>query len=175
MEIHNVLLGALLIFVVRVLSITLATIRLLIMGRSSKALVSGIAFFEALTFALTFGAVASDLTNIWYLAAYCGGFAAGTWVGTVVEERMGSGFASVNIISMGKSLPIVEAIREAGFGATRTSGEGGSGTVGLVFIVARRKDVPQIASIATEIDPKAFVTVEEARSVSRGYLGYGRS
>jgi hypothetical protein len=79
MELQSVLLGALLIFFVRVLSITLATIRLLIMGRTSKALVAGIAFFEALTFALTFGVVASDLTNMWYLAAYCGGFAAGTW------------------------------------------------------------------------------------------------
>jgi uncharacterized protein YebE (UPF0316 family) len=175
MELQSVLLGALLIFFVRVLSITLATIRLLIMGRTSKALVAGIAFFEALTFALTFGVVASDLTNMWYLAAYCGGFAAGTWVGTIVDERLGQGFASVNIISMAKSLPIVEAIREAGFGATRTSGEGGTGTVGLVFVVARRRDIRQIADIATSIDPKAFVTIEEARSVSRGYMGYGRS
>jgi uncharacterized protein YebE (UPF0316 family) len=171
----NIILAALLIFVVRVFSITLSTMRLLIMGRANRLLVSGIAFVEALTFALTFGVVASDLTNLWYLGAYCGGFAAGTWVGMLIEERMGQGFATVNIVSMGMSLSVAKAIREAGFGATRTSGEGSTGTVGLIFVVARRKNVPQIVQIATDADPKAFVTIEETRSVSRGFLGYGRS
>ena len=173
--VHNVVLGALLIFFVRVFSITLSTIRLLTMGRTSKALVSGIAFVEALTFALTFGVVASDLTNIWFLAAYCGGFAAGTWVGMLLEERLAQGYESVNIISMGMSLPIVKAIREAGFGATRTAGEGSTGAVGLIYAVARRKDIPTIVEIASTIDPKAFITIETARSVQRGWMGIGRS
>ncbi len=175
MGIHNIVLGALLIFAVRVGSIAISTIRLLIMGRSSRLLVAMLAFIEALTFALTFGAVARDLTNVWYLIAYCGGFAAGTWVGILIEERMGQGFATVTVISMTRSLPVVEAIREAGYGATRTSGEGSSGTVGLVWVVVRRRDVARVVQIATQVDPKAFVTVEETRSVSRGFLREGRS
>ncbi len=172
---RNVILGALLIFVVRVFSITLSTIRLLIMGRANRGLVSGLAFVEALTFALTFGAVAADLTNLWYLAAYCAGFAAGTWVGMIIEDRMGHGFASISVISTGKSIQLAEAIREAGFGATRTSGEGTTGSVGMVWVVARRRDVPRVVSIINAVDPKAFVAVGEARSVWRGFLGYGRS
>lgn len=174
MQFDNVLVAALFIFVIRVFSITLSTIRYLIMGRGSKILVFVIATIEALTFALTFGIVAQDLTNIPLLAAYCLGFATGTYVGIMIDERMGQGFSSVNIISMNKSLLIAEAIREAGFGATRTAGEGVTGTVGVIYAVARRKDVPAVVSIAQEIDPKVFVTVEEARSVSRGFLGYGR-
>ncbi len=173
--IDNVFLGTLLIFIVRVVSITLATIRFLIMGRANKALVTGIAFIEALTFALTFGVVANNLSNIWFLMSYCAGFAAGTLVGTILEERMAQGFESVNVISMSKSLLIVQAIREAGFGATRTSGEGTSGTVGVIYVVARRRDVPRIAEIVNSIDPKAFITIGAARSVTRGFLGYGRS
>ncbi len=172
---QNVILGALLIFVVRVFSITLSTIRLLIMGRAHRGIVSGLAFVEALTFALTFGAVATDLTNLWYLGAYCGGFAAGTWVGMLIEDRVGHGFASISIISTGKSLQLAEAIRGAGFGATRTSGEGSAGSVGMVWVVARRRDVPRVTSIINEVDPKAFVSVSEARSVWRGFLGYGRT
>ncbi len=171
----NALLGALAIFAMRTLSITLATIRYLIMGRTKKLLVVVIAFIEALAFAITFGQVAQDLSNLWNLGAYCLGFASGTWVGMLIEEQMATGFATVDIISMGKSLPIAEAIRAAGFGATRSSGEGSSGTVGLVRAVVRRRDVPQILAIVQEVDPRAFVTVEEVRSVSRGFLGYGRS
>ena len=47
---ENVILGAVLIFVVRVISITLATVRFLIMGRANKLAVFIIAVFEALTF-----------------------------------------------------------------------------------------------------------------------------
>jgi uncharacterized protein YebE (UPF0316 family) len=175
MLIHNVVLGALLIFIVRLFSITLSTIRYLVMGRASKVGVTAMAFVEALTFALTFGVVASDLTNMWYLMAYCGGFAMGTLVGTMIEQRLGQGYSAVNIVSMNKSLPVAEGIRKAGFGATRTAGEGNTGTVGLIWVVVRRRDVPQIVEIATSIDPNAFVTVEEARSVMRGFIQYGRS
>jgi uncharacterized protein YebE (UPF0316 family) len=171
----NVWLGMILIFTVRVLSITLSTIRYLTMGRANRFFVSGIAFFEALTFAVTFGVVARDLTNLWFLFAYCAGFAMGTWVGILIEDWMAQGYQSINIISMSKSLLLVQAVREAGFGATRTSGEGTSGTVGVIYVVARRRNVPQVVEIVTSIDPKAFITVGETRSVRRGFLGYGRS
>ncbi len=170
----NVILGALVIFLVRALSIAVSTLRYLIMGRSAKLLVAGLAFTEALAFALTFGQVAQNLENMWNLGAYCLGFSVGTWVGTLIEERVGQGYATINIVSMGKSLPVAEAIRGAGFGATRSSGEGTSGTVGLVRTVARRRDASQVIGIAQDVDPKAFVTVEETRSVSRGFLGHGR-
>jgi uncharacterized protein YebE (UPF0316 family) len=172
---ENVILGALTIFLVRVLSIAISTVRVLIMGRANNLLIAALAFTEALMFALTFGQVASNLGNLWNLGAYSLGFAAGTWVGMLIEERVVTGYATVNVVSMGKSLPIAEAIRAAGFGATRTSGEGTSGTVGLVHAVVNRRDTARIVSLAQQIDPKAFVTVEETRRVSQGFLGYGKS
>ncbi len=175
MLLDNPILGALAIFFIRVLSIGLATVRLLIMGRSKKLLVAFIAFFEALSFALTFGMVARDLTNIWNLGAYSLGFSAGTWVGMLIEEQVGMGFATVTVVSRGKSLPIVEAIHNAGFGATRSAGEGTSGSVGFVWVVVRRRNVDQVIQIAQSIDEGAFITVNETRSVRRGFLGYGRS
>ena len=66
-------------------------------------------------------------------------------------------------------------IRAAGFGATRSSGEGNTGTVGLVRVVVKRRDAAQVMNIVQEIDPRSFVTVEEVRNVARGFLGYGRS
>jgi uncharacterized protein YebE (UPF0316 family) len=172
---ENPLLGAAAIFVVRVLSIALSTVRVLIMGRANKLWVAVIAFFEALTFVLTFGQVAQDLDNILNLGAYSLGFAAGTVVGVWIEERVMKGYASVNIVSRGHSLPVAEAIREAGYGATRSSGEGTSGTVGLVRAVVPRRAAAKIVELASSIDQKAFITVEEPRQVTRGFMGFGRS
>ena len=167
----KVLLGALLIFAVRVVGIGLSTVRILLMGRAHKAAVASIAVVEALTFVVTFGKVAQDLNNTPNVMGYCLGFATGTWIGMLIEERMAAGFATVNVVSLNSSLPIVEAIRAAGFGATRSAGEGATGSVGLVRSVARRRDTPRIVQVVQRVDPEAFVTIEETRSVWRGYLG----
>ncbi|MGF1505989.1 MAG: DUF2179 domain-containing protein [Chloroflexi bacterium] len=169
-----VVLNFLLILLVRIFSIAVSTIRILIMGRSPDWLVGSLSFVEALTFALTFGAVAQDLTNIPNLLAYCLGFALGTIIGTIVDERIAQGYATVNIVSRGHSLPIAEHIRKAGFGATRSPGQGASGAQGIVWAVARRRDVRRIVEITERLDPKAFVTVVETRAVRHGFISYGR-
>lgn len=166
----DVLIGALVIFLVRVGSIAVSTLRLMIMGRSSSLLILLLAFIEALAFALTFGQVAANLTNLWNLGAYSLGFAVGTVIGTWIEVWLAAGFATVNIVSIGKSQPIAQAVRAAGFGATRSAGEGGTGTVGLIRVVARRRQAGRVVKIVHEVDPRAFVTIEETRSVARGFL-----
>lgn len=171
----SVVLGALLIFVVRILSIALSTVRLLIMGRSNRGLLMVLAFIESLTFVYTFGWVSQDLNNPWNVSAYCLGFAAGTVVGTWIEERVGRGFATVNIVSIEHSDAVAEALHGAGFGATRSIGEGTTGQVGLVWAVVLRKQVDQVVKLVNAVDEKAFVTINETRSVSQGFLGYGRS
>jgi uncharacterized protein YebE (UPF0316 family) len=119
--------------------------------------------------------VTEDLSNLLNLFSYSLGFAVGTWVGMLIEQRIYTAHATINIVSMGHSLPIAQAIRAAGFGATRSSGEGEKGAVGIVRTVARRQDAALIADIAQQIDPRSFITVEDVRRVARGFLSYGRS
>ncbi len=97
---ENAIVGALIIFVVRVFSIAVSTVRLLLMGRRSNLFVYALAFIEALAFALTSGQVAANLGNLWNLSAYSLGFAAGIWVGILIEERFVKDFATVNMVSM---------------------------------------------------------------------------
>jgi uncharacterized protein YebE (UPF0316 family) len=170
MSFQTALIGALVIFFVRLLSMAVSTVRLLVMGRVNTFLLMTLAGIEALTFALSLGLVASNLGDLLNLGAYCVGFAVGTVVGMWIEERLAAGFSTINIVSMGKSLPIANAIRAAGFGATRSSGEGGTGTVGLVRVVTRRRNSSEIFKLVMKVDSAAFVTVEETRAVAQGFL-----
>jgi len=156
--------------VIRALSMAVSTVRLLVMGRINTLLLMGIAVIEALTFALSMGLVAANMGDIWNMSAYCLGFACGTVVGMWIEDRLAAGYATINVVSIGKSIQIAKAVREAGFGATRSSGEGGSGTVGLIRVVTRRRNISRIAALVAQADPRAFVTVEETRAVSRGFM-----
>lgn len=169
---ESVLLNALFIFIIRVISISIATLRIMLMGRAKKLIVVIIAFVEGLSFIVTFSMVAQDFSNLPNVIAYSGGFAIGTLVGMLIEERMGMGYRTVTIISQGHSLPIIEMVREAGFGATRTPGEGTKGSVGFIWVVVRRKDVDHVMKIVQKIDPKAFITVSSTQNVYRGFLGF---
>jgi uncharacterized protein YebE (UPF0316 family) len=168
-------LGALVIFGVRVLGISLSTVRILLMGRSRKLIVVAVAFVESLLFVIAFGSVVSQLDNLYHLMAYCLGFAVGTLVGMFIEEKIAAGYATVNVVSVKQANAVTEAIRKGGFAATQSWGWGINGPVGLIRAVVLRKDAPAIAALAQEADPQAFVTVEETRAVRHGYLRNGRS
>ncbi len=170
----EVLWAVALIFVLRVVGVTLATIRVLIMTRGSKVAAASIGFFEVLVYALAIGQVVNNLSNLWNLVGYSLGFSTGTLVGMWLEERMALGYASVRIVTKYKGHAVADAIRDAGYGATVEWGQGREGTVGVVVAAVRRREVDAVCALADRVDPSAFVTVEETRTIRRGYMRIAR-
>ena len=156
----QVLLGTLFIFVLRVLGVSLSTVRLLLMTRGMKVISSVLGFFEVLVYALAIGKVVQDLNNLPYLLSYCLGFSVGTLLGMWLEGRMAIGFATLWVISPGQSHKVAEAIRAAGYGATESIARGKDGLVGTVKVVVRRRDVESVCKTVRDVVPDAFVTVE---------------
>ncbi len=165
----DIFLEALLIFVLRVVGITVSTIGTLttVQGRKLLAAVTG--FVSALVYIIAAGKVVANLSNVWNILAYCSGFAVGTLVGMFLEERLAMGFAEVRFISSEKSDALAEALRLSGFGVTELYGHGRESVVGIVETILPRKNVDGVLKIARRVDEKAIVTVREARTVQRGY------
>jgi uncharacterized protein YebE (UPF0316 family) len=158
------------IFVLRIVGVTLATVRLLVMMRGKKMLSASIGFFEVLVYVLAVGPVINNLSNVWNLLGYCLGFAIGTLVGMGLEERLALGYASVRIVSTCRGNALADAIRGAGYGATLEWGQGRDGAVAMVIATVRRKEVDAICALTDQVDPDAFVTIEETRTIRRGYM-----
>ncbi len=174
MAITEVLVAAFIIFVLRVIGVTLATLRVLLMTRGYKLPAASIGFFEVLVYVLAIGQVVQNLSNLWNLFGYCFGFSVGTLLGMWLEGRMALGYATVRVVSVERADAIANAIRKAGYGATEGWGHGAKGLIGTVKTVVRRKDVDEVCDLITQTDPNAFVTVEETRWVSRGYMRIAR-
>lgn len=166
----DVIWWALFIFLSRVANVALGTVRTLLVVRGERIAATLIGLFEALFFVVAVGKVVQDLTNIPNVLAYCLGFAAGTWVGMILENRLALGYVLVRIVSLQKGRRIALALREKGYGVTEMLGEGRAGRVGVIDVVAKRKDVPLITSVGREVDGDAFITVQEPREVYRGYI-----
>lgn len=170
----DILLGALFIFGLRVVGIAISTLRVLAMMRGKKAAAFVAGFFEVLTYVIAIAEVVNNLDNIWNVLGYCFGFSVGTVAGMILDDKTSSGFANVRIISRYKTQSIVDEIHQAGFGATAGWGHGRGGTVGMILVVVQRKEIERVCRIAETIDPAAFITIEDARFVRRGYVQLNR-
>lgn len=166
----DLLLGALLIFALRVFGIAISTLRVLVMMRGKKIASFVAGFFEVLAYVIAIAAVVNNLDNVWNVLGYCLGFSVGTVVGMILDERTASGYTNVRIISRYQAQRIIEQIHTAGYGATVGWGHGRGGTVGMILAIVRRKEAEELCAIAERVDPNAFITIEDARAVRRGYI-----
>lgn len=168
------LLLPLLVFCLRALNNAMGTVRVIVMTYGRRRLSFVLAFFESIIFAFTAAQVLTDLNNLPNLFAYSLGFAVGGYLGMMIEDRFVVGFRTVNIITQQEGHAIADALRQREFGVTETIGEGGRGRVEMLRCVVTRQQVPEVYAIIDEINRDAFVTVEEARAVHRGWMRTAR-
>jgi uncharacterized protein YebE (UPF0316 family) len=162
--------GPLVIFGLRIIDVSLATLRMLLIVRGQRVVAPLIGFFEVLIWLLAAGSAIRYLGSPLHAVGYAGGFAAGNAVGLWIEERLALGLARVQTFSPHGGVEVAEALRDQGFGVTEFLGRGREGNVELVSCVARRSEVPKMLKTIEAWDPEAFVTVDEPRAVHRGWL-----
>lgn len=163
--------GALLIFSLRVVDVSLGTFRSLLIMRGMRKWAPAIGFFEVTIWIVAVSGVIAHVHNFGNIIAYSGGFAAGTLLGMWMEDKVALGFVRVHVLSVGDGKETVRRVREAGFGATQIQGQGHSGPVSWTTIVTPRSQAGRLIKLVDEIDSTSFVTIDDTRQVYRGYIG----
>jgi uncharacterized protein YebE (UPF0316 family) len=166
--------GPLAIFALRIMDVSLSTVRMLLAVKGFKLVAPLIGFFEVLIWITAVGTAIRHLDSPLHLIGYAGGFATGTLVGLMIEERMALGMATIRVVSRYGGVELAEALRERGFGVTEFAGQGRDGKVEVVDAVLRRRDLPAVLREVDVWDPEAFVTIQEPRSIRRGWLFQSR-
>ncbi|MGJ3241049.1 MAG: DUF2179 domain-containing protein [Anaerolineae bacterium] len=164
---------ALLIFVLRVFNYTISTMRLVFIGRGMKLWAAVIAFFEALIFAVVIANVVSDLQDLGNLMAYCLGAAVGSYVGMWLESKLITTYSTVVIITAEKGQEIAGLLRQHNYGVTLSEGEGRDGRVDILRSTTVNNDIPMMVSLVQGINADAFINIESARTLYRGWIPGG--
>ena len=157
------------IFGLRVIEMSLDTIRVLLVVRGRKGIAWGVGFFQSLLFVLAITTVLTNLDNVLTAFGYAGGFATGNVIGMILEEKLAIGHTHLRIISSRRGSAIAAALRERGFAVTEISGRGKDGTVTMINCSVLRKHVPQVENAAFELDDNVFITAEDVRPIRRGF------
>jgi uncharacterized protein YebE (UPF0316 family) len=156
----------LLIFLSRIMDVTLDTLRIVFVSRGNKVVAPILGFFEILIWLVAITRIMANLDNVTTYFAYAGGFAVGNFVGLYFEEKLAMGTQLIRIICVKDASMLIESLREKGFGATIVNAEGKEGPVHVIFIIVKRQAVKQVVELINHYNPKAFYSIEDVRSVN---------
>ena len=166
--------GPLVILCLRIVDVSLDTLRVLFVVRGRKAIAGGIGFFQAMIWIFAVGNAIKHLDSVWHILGYAGGFGLGTIVGVTIENALAYGLSTVRIVSRHAGVEIAQALRDRGFGVTEMAGIGRDGSVEIINSVVQRQDLDVVMRIVDQWDDTAFVTVEEPKVLRGGSLSRRR-
>ena len=158
----NILIAALSIFLLRLLDQTLGTLRILYVNKGKPLFGAILGFIESAIWIVAISQVIQDLNDPFLIFGYALGFAAGTIMGSYIENTIAIGDIVVRIFvpKDSDSEKVAKELRTNGLGVTIINGEGMQGEVTIAWCVTPRKRLKEVMRIVSEITPDAYVTTE---------------
>ncbi|MGI6271134.1 MAG: DUF2179 domain-containing protein [Anaerohalosphaeraceae bacterium] len=157
-----------LIFLSRVIDVSMGTVRVIFVSRGMKYLAPLVGFLEVLVWLLAVGQVMRNLTNPLCYLAYAGGFAMGNYIGICIAERLSLGLVLIRVITRMDAADLIEFFRSANYGVTCVDAQGKTGQVKIIFTIVPRKELSGVVEIIKRFNPQAFYSIEEINSVQSG-------
>lgn len=160
---------AVLIFVLRILDVSIGTLRTLtvVQGKTGTAMFLG--FFEILIWVTAVSQVVLRLPESPLLVlAYAAGFAAGNACGIMLDRHLAVGSCVVRMITSVEGSRLAERLRQLGHVVTTFGGQGRDGPRTLLFAACPRRELESIVQVARDTDPKLFYTVERFTQADHG-------
>jgi uncharacterized protein YebE (UPF0316 family) len=168
----NLLLWTVVIFCARLVDVGLGTVRVQMVFRRKKTFAAVIGFFEILIFIVVVSRVIQDISNWPFVLAYASGFAAGTFMGAYLSEKIAHRLVQATIICHEPWHEVAVAVRGAGFALTHFDGTGRDGHVDVIDVVCADKGLSRLMAVVKKADPNAFLYTQELSSLHGGFV-YG--
>jgi uncharacterized protein YebE (UPF0316 family) len=157
-----------LIFLARIADQSIGTLRLIFVSKGMKYAAPVVGFFESIIWLLAVGQIMQHLDNLACIFAYGAGFAAGNYVGMLLEEKISLGKVLIRIVPKIDTSELIAHLRENHYGLTVMNAEGKDGLVKVLISIVKRKEINRFVGIINEFNPNAFYSIEEVRAVNEG-------
>ncbi len=164
-----------LIFMARVIDVSMGTVRVIFVSRGLKYLAPIVGFFEVLIWLLAIGQIMKNLSNPACYIAYAGGFAMGNYVGICIAGKLSLGVVLIRVVTKKDALPLIEHLKSENYGVTSVDGYGTMGKIKVIFTIVPRREVKKVVQFVKRFNPNAFYTIEEVSFVEKGIFPIRRS
>lgn len=163
--------NCMMIFFVRIVDVTLGTLGTVLVIRGKKGIGSIISFVNVgIWFLIVRQALSIENASIWIAVAYAGGYAAGTYAGSWLEEKLALGSSSVTVITRGIRNDVAEAVRKAGYAVSVVRCHGKDNENLMLLIEIGRKKVNNVIKVVNSVAPDSFISVSDTTKIVNGYF-----
>ena len=155
----------------KIVEVSMATVRMVLITKGERKIGAFIAFFEVSLWVIL---VSTVLDNIMgdplKIVAYALGFSVGNYLGSWIEEKIGIGLAEMQVIILETHTKrVVTALRDKGYAVTVMKGEGKNHPRSILLMYVQRNKIKQCANIVRVAEESAVITVSDKKSVYGGY------
>jgi uncharacterized protein YebE (UPF0316 family) len=166
---YETIFGALFIMFMRICDVSIGTIRTILVVQGRKYLAGLAGSIEVLIWAFAIRYIFQNLDQVLNLFGYAIGFGLGNILGITIEQKIGLGFAQLNIISRLASEKIIELLRKEKYGVTVLPAHGVTGQLSIIVVIVPRKFQKKLIKLIESIDSNAFITVQHSLPY-RGFI-----
>jgi uncharacterized protein YebE (UPF0316 family) len=156
------------IFLARIVNVSIGTCRIIFVSRGRKALASFLGFFELLIWIITIGQIMQNLNNVLCYIAFAGGFSVGNIIGIYIENKLALGDSIVQLITEKDPDNLIKSLKKAGYGVTIIDAHGAKGKVKMLYTMIKRAELKTVIPLINKFNPKAFYTIKDAYHINQG-------
>jgi uncharacterized protein YebE (UPF0316 family) len=162
-----VIVTTLLIVLARIVDMSLDTVRTVSIVQGRRLFAACLGFIQALVYIFAIAKVLTDMSHPTYAIAYATGFALGTYLGIVVEQRLAFGNQLASLYTS-KGAELARALTTAGYRVAQVHEHlrdigGGEGLMSIVYVELPRRQVRMLIRDAADIDERCYYVVNDVR------------
>ena len=166
------------IFVGRIVHMLVSSIWIILVSRGERLASTLVQGMGSVLFILITGSVLVGFKeDIFKSVIYILATGIGTYIGSVIEERLALGLSSLQIIvpkdnvtGEASSVSLAKLLRNKGFAVTVMHGKGKLGMRDILTLHVKRKRMKEAVKIAKDHEERAVIIVNDIRSMNGGYL-----
>lgn len=159
------------IFFINFSYVTLNTLRFMLTMKGYRLAAPLVSMVEITIYIVGLSLVLDHIDSPINIFVYALGYAVGISVGIRIEDYLALGYIMVTVILPDDDLKpnLTNLIREAGYGVTKTIGEGRDGKRIILEILSTRKSERALYKLIKELDERAFIISHEPKYISGGF------
>jgi uncharacterized protein YebE (UPF0316 family) len=152
----------LLIVLARITDVSLGTIRMVSIVQGRRAFAAVLGFVEAVVFISVVAKVLLNMNQPVYALAYGLGFATGTYLGMVIEQRLAFGKQLVFLLTP-RGPELAEVLRAGDYRVAELRGQTRDGDLTILCVEIPRREARKLIRIASAMDEDCVVILNDIR------------
>ena len=156
------------IFFGRIIDVSLGTLRIIFVSKGEKDKAPLIGFIEVFIWVVVISQILSRANDMVAYLSYAAGYAAGNYVGLILENRIAYGVILCRIYTQKNGFELIKTLNKLNIGATMTHGKGSTNEVDIIETVVDRKEMKSLELAINNFDSNSFYVVEDVRTKKNG-------